>query len=581
MKKHAVMVFRRMCALVLALSMVVLFSFAAYAAEANEAVKEASNGVIQVRVVYYDELGHKDQTLSVWGSGFLINDSTVVTSDHVVSLSSEELKTWAEMVGVDARTLQDRLRIEVVVMNDVTIQATILQNSAEMDFAILRLEQQIYDRHYLPIRNSDEVTATESVYALGFPGEVADTQVFNTFTSEDVTISAGTVSKMNEIENVDVVMTSAKITSGASGGPLIDTNGNVIGINMGSTGDGLSIGGTTVMLDNNYFYHVASSGLISALNALGIEYTNASESGAEVPASTGEVSESENDETEVSEAEPEPSADKTALASKIDEVNGLDLDSYSDESVAVLEDALDAAVTVNSNANATQSDVESAYQSLVAAQNALEAKGGIPILLIVIPAVVVVIIIAVVVILLLKMKKGSNKMPPVDPYRERIQNMPNTDGRPQNAGFQQVPPQPAPPQPVPSVPVQRPANETTVLNQGSNETTVLNQGSNETTVLNQSFGKLTRVRTNETVTINKTEFVVGRERSRVDYCISDNTNIGRAHAKILSRGGTSYLVDLNATNGTFLNSVKVSGTQVALKDGDKITLADENFTFNA
>ena len=570
MKKQVVMLSRRLSAVVLALAMALLLATGAFAAEANEAVQEDTNGVIQVRVVYYDDMGTKDQRASVWGTGFRINDSTVVTSNHVVAMSDADLTAWAELEGVDVKTLKDRLRIEVVVMNDLTIQASILNSSSEMDFAILKLEQQIYDRHYLSIRNSDDVAATESVYALGYPGEVADTQAFNTFTSEDVTISAGTVSKMNQINNVDVVMTNAKITSGASGGPLVDANGNVIGINMGATGDGLQIGNSTVALDKNYYYHVASSGLIKALNALGIEYTSADGSAAAAPVE--EVTETPVPEEEPQET-PEVVVDKTALSGKIDEVNALDLDAYSEETVSVLTDALSAAVTVNSNANATQSDVDSAYQVLADAENNLEAKAGVPMLLIAILAAAVIVVIVVIVVVLVK-KNGKKEKAVVD---DLYSGMPVPGPAPvsggQNRGFADAQPVPVPPRPQPS-------DVTTVLNQGSSETTLLNQGGSETTLLSQNFGKLTRMRTKESVSINKTEFVIGRERSRVDYCINDNTNVGRAHAKILNRGGTAYLVDMNATNGTFLNNVKVSGTQVALKNGDKITLADEDFTYN-
>lgn len=574
MKKQFVALSRRISAVVVALMMALLLATAAFAAEANEAVQEDTNGVIQVRVVYYDDMGSKDQRVSVWGTGFLINDSTVVTSNHVVAMSDADLASWAELEGVDVKTLKDRLRIEVVVMNDLTIQASILNASSEMDFAILKLEQQIYDRHYLSIRNSDSVAATENVYALGYPGEVADTQAFNTFTSEDVTISAGTVSKMNQINNVDVVMTNAKITSGASGGPLVDANGNVIGINMGATGDGLQIGNSTVALDKNYYYHVASSGLIKALNALGIEYTSADGATAETPAEEPVATEAPAEEPE---ATPEVVVDKSALSGKIDEVNALDLDSYSEETVTALEDSLSDAVTVNSNANATQEDVDAAYQKLADAENALEAKAGVPMLLIVIIAAAVVIVIIVIVVVVVKKNGKKEEVIVNDPYTSASPSNGASNGISNNGGFQQQQPVAVPPQTMPQP--QR-AGETTVLNQGSGETTLLNQGSSETTLLNQNFGKLTRVRTKESVSINKTEFVIGRERSRVDYCISDNTNIGRAHAKILNRGGTAYLVDMNATNGTFLNNVKVSGTQVALKNGDKITLADEDFTYN-
>ena len=122
---------------------------------------------------------------------------------------------------------------------------------------------------------------------------------------------------------------------------------------------------------------------------------------------------------------------------------------------------------------------------------------------------------------------------------------------------------------------------TSVLGGGSNETTVLS-GGNETTVLSADYGTLTRISTGEKVTISKERFVIGRERGRVDYCISDNTAVGRTHAIIVTRGGNAYVVDQNSRNCTYVNDVKAPGNQeVKIKSGDKITFADEAFTYNA
>ena len=48
------------------------------------------------------------------------------------------------------------------------------------------------------------------------------------------------------------------------------------------------------------------------------------------------------------------------------------------------------------------------------------------------------------------------------------------------------------------------------------------------------------------------------------------------------KNGATYLTDMNAANGTFVNGVKVLPNQeIALKTGDKIKLADEEFEFRA
>ena len=136
-----------------------------------------------------------------------------------------------------------------------------------------------------------------------------------------------------------------------------------------------------------------------------------------------------------------------------------------------------------------------------------------------------------------------------------------------NGGFK-----PAAPTPAYTAPMD--AGETSVLSQSAGETTVLNR--------NVNGGTLVRKRTGESVSINAETFVIGRERKTVNYCIADNTSISRSHVTLRVRGNTTYLTDMNAANGTFVNGVKVMPRQeVALKNGDKITLADEDFEFRA
>ena len=129
-----------------------------------------------------------------------------------------------------------------------------------------------------------------------------------------------------------------------------------------------------------------------------------------------------------------------------------------------------------------------------------------------------------------------------------------------------------------------PMGQMPTYDQGAPETTVLGGDSAETTVLNQSAhgGTLTRMSTNETITINSADFSIGRERNKVSYCLEGNTSISRLHARIVVRNGNVYLIDNNAANGTYVNGVKSrSGQEVQLKSGDIIMLADEKFRYNA
>ena len=120
--------------------------------------------------------------------------------------------------------------------------------------------------------------------------------------------------------------------------------------------------------------------------------------------------------------------------------------------------------------------------------------------------------------------------------------------------------------------------ETTVLGGGGNigETTVLSGGSPEV----QMCPHLVRTKNNENINLNKPVFRIGKERSYVDYFVSDNTAVSRSHANIITRDGQYYIVDTNSTNHTYVNGGMIqSNVETPLSHGAKIRLANEEFEF--
>lgn len=118
------------------------------------------------------------------------------------------------------------------------------------------------------------------------------------------------------------------------------------------------------------------------------------------------------------------------------------------------------------------------------------------------------------------------------------------------------------------------------------ETTVLGGGGiGETTVLGatpavQVKPHLIRVKNNEKIDLNKPVFRIGKEKSYVDYFISDNSAISRSHANIISRDGEYFVVDTNSTNHTYVNGVMIqSNIETKIANGAKIKLANEDFEF--
>lgn len=151
-------------------------------------------------------------------------------------------------------------------------------------------------------------------------------------------------------------------------------------------------------------------------------------------------------------------------------------------------------------------------------------------------------------------------------------------------------PQPVTPQPVVNVAAPQPvATKATGFTGNFGETTVLGSTPiiGETTVLGvspmaQAQPYLIRKKTDERIPLNKPVFRIGKEKSYVDYFISDNTAISRSHANIIMREGKYYVMDTNSTNHTFVNGQLLqSNVETEITHGAVVKLANEEFEFRA
>jgi len=105
----------------------------------------------------------------------------------------------------------------------------------------------------------------------------------------------------------------------------------------------------------------------------------------------------------------------------------------------------------------------------------------------------------------------------------------------------------------------------------------------ENAVINENihYPSLVRVSTNETISLNKPVFRLGKERSYVDYFVSNNNAISRSHADIITRGNRYFVYDQNSTNHTYINDELVSAkVETEIFDGNILRLANEEFIFH-
>lgn len=97
----------------------------------------------------------------------------------------------------------------------------------------------------------------------------------------------------------------------------------------------------------------------------------------------------------------------------------------------------------------------------------------------------------------------------------------------------------------------------------------------------QSYPYLFRVSKEENISINKSVFRLGKEKSYVDYVIADNNAVSRSHADIITRGKTYFVIDLNSKNHTYINDQLLPvQVETEIFNGDRLRLGNEDFIFN-
>ncbi|MBD5527011.1 MAG: FHA domain-containing protein [Lachnospiraceae bacterium] len=81
------------------------------------------------------------------------------------------------------------------------------------------------------------------------------------------------------------------------------------------------------------------------------------------------------------------------------------------------------------------------------------------------------------------------------------------------------------------------------------------------------------------VKIDKFPFVIGKKKDEVDYVLEERS-VSRIHARILEEDGRIYLEDLNSTNGTFKNGLRMQPYEKRrLEKDDELRFGKAEYTF--
>jgi len=154
---------------------------------------------------FYGQSGSTERQVVGSGSGVIISsDGYIITNNHVIK---------------NAR------KLEVTLNNKETYTAEVVGADESTDIALLKIDKS--ELPYLPFGDSDHLNVGEWVLAVGNPFNLT-----STVTAGIVSAKARDINIMNNNKVIEsFIQTDAAVNPGNSGGALVNTRGNLIGIN--------------------------------------------------------------------------------------------------------------------------------------------------------------------------------------------------------------------------------------------------------------------------------------------------------------------------------------------------------------
>ena len=164
---------------------------------------------------YFGRLYRIPERLAGMGSGVIISkDGYVLTNRHVIDGAQH---------------------IEVVLNAGAKVQARLIGEDPQTDLAVLKLDpEEPREFAHLEAGNSDALRVGEVVMAIGSPFSLSSSVTLGIVSQKGRAIGA--------LPYEDFIQTDAAVNRGNSGGPLVDMDGRVVGINTIIQTTGLSEG---------------------------------------------------------------------------------------------------------------------------------------------------------------------------------------------------------------------------------------------------------------------------------------------------------------------------------------------------
>lgn len=511
-------------------SMFGLLDQTVFAASGEESVERAKNGIVEVQSGFTDA-GGKFWRMQ-YGSGFLINNEEgntyIITNSHIVENDAEVRNAYCKKhnISVEAGNISNCVR--VIVKGDITVTAEILVKSEEKDFCILSTENVISEKETLRLEDSRPVMAGDPIFSMGFENPHGSME----YGADEVQVLQGTVKDAAvSRENEDYIQHTAAVTKGSTGGPVLNEDGYVVGVNCYSVSED----------GDNGNYALPINEVQEVLDNFSVSYE--------------------------SSARDEICEKLEALNKECHEL--YDKGGYTAKTLEALAEAMQKVDKLNDMERADIEELTAAYRSLATARVSLIHKTKTSQVFAYILAVIdVLVLIHVIVLFSWNRKKNLHKegAGQAGNIKKSFKHTEKPNGRRQMQ--EQIPVNQNPAY------VHRDGNTSMAGVQRS----VMQTNSSRISAPRTQGIYLERQKNGQTVMISKDNFVLGKSEEGTDYCIRDNKAVSRKHAVIAKRNDGYYITDLGSSNGTKVNGHSVHKENwVPLNREDTIVLADEEF----
>lgn len=202
------------------------------AVEAKEdKINDAKKGIVEIYAGFTkdSETFYKiDQSC-----GFVISNrdgkAYVVTNDAPIQISDADIKKYCKDHNISYKDGSMTRSIQIIIKSDVKAEATVTVESKKQNYCILEVDGGLSEKVPLTLGTRESIVIGDKVYSMGFKNEEDTTTEFS---ASNVKIYEGSVqdTETNK-DGLYYIQHSAAVTSDNTGGPVLNEDGYVIGLN--------------------------------------------------------------------------------------------------------------------------------------------------------------------------------------------------------------------------------------------------------------------------------------------------------------------------------------------------------------